>query len=86
MRHTVRVNQRLSALEVDLADFTADVAVVWLPASGDGFDEPREPPHAEYDGVKQIDGPHIAPEDLSKWAAEWVDAHQDQIADECQPF
>ena len=86
MKHTIRVNQKLSALEIDLADFTADVRVVWHPASGDGFDEPREPAFAELDGVTQIDGPHIAAAALSEWAERWVGCHQDRISDEITEF
>ena len=86
MKHTIRVNQRLSALDLDLADFTADVTVVWHRATSDGFNEPREPACAELDGVTQIDGPRIAASALSEWAAAWVAGHQDRIADEITEF
>jgi hypothetical protein len=79
MTHTIRVVTPLCALDVELADFVADVTVNWHPASGNGWDEPREPAFAELVGVIQVSGPYIPPRGLSWWADRWVAANQGAI-------
>lgn len=79
MSHTIRVTETLESLGVELASFTADVIVNLIPEYGNGWDEPREPAHAELSGVKQVDGPFIEPLKLTFWADIWVEANQRQI-------
>lgn len=78
-QHTIRVTETLASMGVELAGFTADVKVNLIPASGDGFNEPREPKYAELSGVTQVEGPYIQPDKLGSWAELWVDANQEFI-------
>jgi hypothetical protein len=79
MTHTIRVVTPLCALDVELADFTADVTVSWHHASGNGWDDPREPAFAEPVSVVQVSGPYIPPHQLTVWADRWVAANQGAI-------
>ena len=76
---TIRVTETLSAVGIALAKFGAAITVNIQPEYGDGFNEPREPTHAEFASVEQISGVHIEPAALADWASEWVDASQDAI-------
>jgi hypothetical protein len=79
-RHTITVTPALEALGVELTDFTAEVAINWIPESGDGWNEPRERAYAELSEVKQVSGPFIKRGKLTDWAELWVKANQDVIA------
>jgi hypothetical protein len=89
MSHTIRVTETLAAADVELAVFTADVTVNWHRASGNNWDEPREPAFGELAKVTQVDGPYIPPLKLALWADLWVEANQRTIENEilsAQPF
>ncbi len=79
MPHKIAVGETLSAKGIELSEFRAEVTVNIIPASGDGWNEPREPSHAELSAVTQIDGPHIQPSKLAEWAEAWVEGHQNFI-------
>ena len=86
MSHTIRVTDVLESLGVELASFVADVTVNLIPESGDGWNEPREPAHAELSSVKQVDGPFIEPLKLTLWADLWVEANQYVIRSDAMAF
>ena len=78
-QHRIRVTETLTAIDVELAEFTAEITVNCHPEYGNGWDEPREPAHCELAKVEQASGPFVHPLKLTLWADLWVEANQRTI-------